>query len=70
MMSPPTHDRYFVDSHDRYFVELAEILRRDGPPNSEAIAALRAKYDAQQLSSLTTGAELSECGSRVLGNSL
>ena len=48
MMSPPTHDRYFV--------ELAEILRPSGPPDSEAIAALRAKYDTQQLSSLATGA--------------
>jgi uncharacterized RmlC-like cupin family protein len=49
MMSPPTHDRYFV--------ELAEILARTGPPDSEAIAALRAKYDTQQLSSLATDAE-------------
>jgi mannose-6-phosphate isomerase-like protein (cupin superfamily) len=48
MMSPPTHDRYFV--------ELAEILRRSGPPDSEAIAALRARYDTRQLSSLTTDA--------------
>lgn len=46
MMSPPTHDRYFV--------ELAEILGRSGPPDSEAIAALRARYDTQQLSSLST----------------
>ena len=49
MTSPSTHDRYFV--------ELAEILGRSGPPDSEAIAALRAKYDTQQLSSLVTGAE-------------
>jgi mannose-6-phosphate isomerase-like protein (cupin superfamily) len=49
MTSPPTHDRYFV--------ELAEILARSGPPDSEAIAALRAKYDTQQLSSLATGTE-------------
>ena len=49
MTSPPTHDRYFV--------ELAEILARTGPPDSEAIAALRAKYDTQQLSSLVTDAE-------------
>jgi len=48
MMSPPTHDRYFI--------ELAEILGRSGQPDSEAIAALRAKYDTQQLSSLTTDA--------------
>ena len=49
MTSPPTHDRYFV--------ELAEILVRSGSPDSEAIAALRAKYDTQQLSSLATGAD-------------
>ena len=48
MLSPPTHDRYFV--------ELAEILEHRGPPDSEAIAALRAKYDTQQLSSLATNA--------------
>jgi mannose-6-phosphate isomerase-like protein (cupin superfamily) len=49
MMSPPTHDRYFV--------ELAEILARKGPPDSQAIAALRAKYDTQQLSSLVAGSD-------------
>jgi len=49
MMSPPTHDRYFV--------ELAEILGRSGPPDSEAIAALRAKYDTHQFSALVAGAE-------------
>jgi hypothetical protein len=49
MMSPPTHDRYFV--------ELAEILGRSGPPDSDAIGALRAKYDTKQLSSLATDAE-------------
>lgn len=40
--------------HDRYFDELGEILAADGPPDSEAIAALRRRYDTQQLSSLTT----------------
>lgn len=49
MMSPATHDRYFV--------ELAEILGRSGPPDSQAIGALRAKYDTQQLSTLATGPE-------------
>lgn len=43
--------------HDRYFDELAEILRADGPPDSEAIAALRAKYDTEQLTSLAAGNE-------------
>jgi mannose-6-phosphate isomerase-like protein (cupin superfamily) len=49
MTSPPTHDRYFV--------ELADILARSGPPDGEAIAGLRAKYDTHQLSSLVAGAE-------------
>lgn len=49
IMSPP--------GHDRYFVELADILARTGPPDSEAIAALRAKYDTEQLSSLVAGSE-------------
>lgn len=40
--------------HDRYFVELAEILAGSRPPDSDAIAALRARYDTQQLSSLVT----------------
>ena len=47
IMSPP--------GHDRYFDELASILAADGPPDSEAIAALRARYDTEQLSSLAAG---------------
>jgi mannose-6-phosphate isomerase-like protein (cupin superfamily) len=46
MTSPSTHDRYFI--------ELAEILGRSGPPDSDAIAALRTTYDTRQLSSLAT----------------
>ena len=42
---------------DRYFIELADVLARSGPPDSDAIAALRSKYDTQQLSSLEAGAE-------------
>jgi quercetin dioxygenase-like cupin family protein len=42
---------------DRYFVELAEILAKSGPPDSDAIAALRSKYDTNQLSSLIAGTE-------------
>jgi mannose-6-phosphate isomerase-like protein (cupin superfamily) len=38
--------------HDRYFDELAEILAADGPPDSDAIADLRRRYDTTQLSSL------------------
>jgi quercetin dioxygenase-like cupin family protein len=37
---------------DTYFVELAEILARSGPVDGDAIAALRARYDTQQLSTL------------------
>jgi uncharacterized RmlC-like cupin family protein len=48
ILSPPAHDRYFD--------ELAEILAADGPPDSEAIAALRKRYDTEQLSSLATSA--------------
>ena len=47
IMSPP--------GHDRYFDELAEILAADGPPDGEAIAALRKRYDTEQLSSLVAG---------------
>ena len=46
-MSPP--------GHDRYFDELAEILGADGPPDADAIAALRRKYDTEQLSTLVAG---------------
>jgi hypothetical protein len=42
---------------DRYFIELAEILGRSGPPDSDAIAELRSKYDTQQLSSLEAGTQ-------------
>jgi mannose-6-phosphate isomerase-like protein (cupin superfamily) len=38
--------------HDRYFDELAEILTADGPPDSDEIAALRKRYDTEQISSL------------------
>jgi quercetin dioxygenase-like cupin family protein len=40
---------------DQYFVELAEILSRSGPPDTDAIAALRRRYDTEQLSSLLAG---------------
>jgi len=38
--------------HERYFEELAEILRRPGPPDVDAIGSLRARYDTQQVSAL------------------
>jgi len=49
LMSPP--------GHDRYFAELADILKRSGPPDTDAIAALRLRYDTKQLSGLVAGAE-------------
>lgn len=47
ILSPP--------GHDRYFDELAEILAVEGPPDSDAIAELRRRYDTEQISSLTDG---------------
>jgi mannose-6-phosphate isomerase-like protein (cupin superfamily) len=47
-MSPPAHDRYFE--------ELAGILAAEGPPDSDAIGALRKAYDTEQLSALVTSA--------------
>lgn len=44
--------------HDRYFAELADILARSGPPETDAIAALRRKYDTLQLSSLVASTKL------------
>jgi quercetin dioxygenase-like cupin family protein len=49
LMSPP--------GHDRYFAELAGILAHSGPPDTDAIAALRGKYDTEQLSSLVASAK-------------
>lgn len=43
-MSPP--------GHDRYFDELAEILAGDGPPDPQAIADLRRRYDTRQIQTL------------------
>lgn len=39
--------------HERYFDELAEILSRDGIPDPQEIAALRARFDTTQVSPLT-----------------
>jgi len=35
--------------HENYFRELAELLRGGGPPDQEAIARLRQRYDMVQL---------------------
>jgi hypothetical protein len=44
-MSPPTHDRYFA--------ELVELLAKPGPPDPDAIAELRERYDTEQISTPT-----------------
>ncbi len=38
--------------HENYFAELPALLAKPGPPDPEAIAALRKKYDTIQLSEL------------------
>ncbi|MFF7244308.1 cupin domain-containing protein [Embleya sp. NPDC008237] len=38
--------------HERYFEELLEILSSDGPVDHDAIAALRGRYDIEQLTPL------------------
>ncbi|MEU2159163.1 cupin domain-containing protein [Streptomyces sp. NPDC019396] len=38
--------------HERYFEELLELLDSGGPPDHEAIAALRSRYDIEQLTPL------------------
>jgi len=42
--------------HERYFEELSALLATGGPPDPEAIAALRRKYDTVQVSTLTSKA--------------
>jgi hypothetical protein len=41
--------------HEHYFEELAELTGRSGPPDANAIAALRSRYDTDQLSALKIG---------------
>ncbi|WP_167536302.1 cupin domain-containing protein [Streptomyces ficellus] len=43
--------------HERYFEELIEILDRGGPPDHAAIAALRDRYDIEQLTPLRHDAD-------------
>jgi quercetin dioxygenase-like cupin family protein len=40
--------------HERYFEELSAILGQPGPPDVQAIADLRLRYDTQQVSALRT----------------
>lgn len=35
--------------HEQYLEELAELLAHDGPPDRQAIAALRSRHDIEQL---------------------
>ena len=42
--------------HENYFAELAELVARGGPPDANAIAELRRRYDTTQLSELKAGA--------------
>ena len=39
--------------HEHYFEELAKLAARGGPPDANAIAELRSRYDTNQLSALT-----------------
>jgi len=40
--------------HEQYFEELAEILAKRGPPDIQALARLRQRYDTEQVSPLST----------------
>ena len=44
IMSPPTHDGYFA--------ELVALLAQPGPPDAGQIAALRDRYDTEQISTM------------------
>lgn len=41
--------------HEHYLRELGELLARPGPPDQDAIAALRARHDIEQLTPLDPG---------------
>ena len=41
--------------HEKYFEELLAILKRGGPPDPQAIADLRRRYDIEQLTPLVPG---------------
>jgi quercetin dioxygenase-like cupin family protein len=40
---------------ERYFEEVAALLAKEGPPNPEAIAALRRQHDTIELATRTSG---------------
>jgi quercetin dioxygenase-like cupin family protein len=39
--------------HERYFEELADILAKGAPPDQDAIAALRERFETEQVTPLT-----------------
>jgi oxalate decarboxylase/phosphoglucose isomerase-like protein (cupin superfamily) len=41
--------------HEHYLAELADLITRQGPPDQDAIAALRARHDIQQITPLLPG---------------
>lgn len=41
--------------HENYFRDLAQLLQGGGPPDQEAIAGLRQRYDITQLTDVRTG---------------
>jgi quercetin dioxygenase-like cupin family protein len=47
----------FPSGHEHYFDGLAEILAQPGPPDADAIGALRSKHDTIQLSALKSPRE-------------
>ncbi len=42
-----------ANRHERYFAELAALLATPGPPDVQAIGALRQRYDTEQVSPLS-----------------
>ena len=38
--------------HEHYFEELAQVVSRGSPPDAKVIAALRSRFDTDQLSAL------------------
>ena len=41
--------------HEHYFEELVKLVARSNPPDADAIAELRRRYDTEQLSALKAG---------------
>ncbi|HEV2783827.1 MAG TPA: hypothetical protein VGX25_30945 [Actinophytocola sp.] len=41
--------------HEKYLREMGELLAGGGPPDPDAVAALRARYDIEQITPLKPG---------------